>query len=223
MGLKIPKPPVLRQPGSTARNPWWHSPHRRSAVELVALRHAAPRSAAQRTAGSHLPGRTPHGPPAERGLVLSQRDKTHHHRNETKPTTIIITISTTVAFPQHLPPSKISSFCLIVLDPKRRTDEWTGHGGRSRNNKPSMKNSKKLKTLPALALLLWASFQITAQVKAVTIDFSSAPPGPTFLPFSENGFTFTQLGGGFDWTVDGFFQDLRGGASATCTATIISH
>ena len=82
-----------------------------------------------------------------------------------------------------------------------------------------MKNSKKLKTLPALALLLWASLQITAQVKAVTIDFSSAPPGPTFLPFSENGFTFTQLGGGFDWKVNGIAQYLSGGASATVRLT----
>ncbi len=40
-------------------------------VELVALRQVAPRPAAQRNAGDHFQS------PAERGLVLSQRDKTH--------------------------------------------------------------------------------------------------------------------------------------------------
>ncbi|MCC6234947.1 MAG: hypothetical protein IT580_20050 [Verrucomicrobiales bacterium] len=48
----------------------------------------------------------------------------------------------------------------------------------------------------ALALGGLAAFSLSAQVQAVTIDFSTAPTFNTDLPWSEKGFTLSKLSGG---------------------------
>src|SRR6185369_12686084 len=71
----------------------------------------------------------------------------------------------------------------------------------------------------ALGLLLWSC--IASQARATTIDFSTAPGGGNNLPFSQNGFTFTELGGVGNWqavniTIESF---LNGGGTATVRLT----
>jgi len=65
-------------------------------------------------------------------------------------------------------------------------------------------------------LLLLAALPFSHQAQAVTIDFETAPSSYDNLPlpFSENGFTFEEVGGGSDWQIshssDAFMYGFSG-------------
>ena len=59
----------------------------------------------------------------------------------------------------------------------------------------SHRSSFLTRSRAALALGCLAAFSLSAQVRAVTIDFSTAPKFDTALPYSEKGFTLSKLSG----------------------------